>query len=80
MKVFPNPASDNLNISFVTNEASSIDCKILDVTGKLLYSKHMESDGGLVEESVNVSEFATGIYFLRIETPKGTTIEKFVKE
>jgi len=80
MKVFPNPASDNLNISFVTNEASSVDCKILDVTGKLLYNKHLESDGGLVEESVNVSEFATGIYFLRIETPKGTTIEKFVKE
>lgn len=80
MKVFPNPATEQLNISFVTNEASSIDCKILDVTGKLLYNKHLESDGGLVEESVNVSEFATGLYFLRIETPKGTTIEKFVKE
>lgn len=80
LSVFPNPASDRLNVSFLTNEVSSIDCKILDMTGKLLYNKHIESDGGLVEESVNVSDFATGIYFLRIETPKGTTIEKFVKE
>ena len=80
LSVFPNPASDRLNVSFVTDEVSSIECKILDMTGKLLYSKHIESDGGLIEESVNVSDFATGIYFLRIETAKGTTIEKFVKE
>lgn len=80
LSVFPNPASDRLNVSFMTEDASSIDCKILDMTGKMLYNKHIEADGGLVEESFNVSDFATGIYFLRIETPKGTTIEKFVKE
>lgn len=80
LSVFPNPSSDRLNISFITNEVSSIECKILDMTGKLLYSKHIEADGGMVEESVNVSDFATGIYFLRIETAKGTTVEKFVKE
>ena len=80
LSVFPNPTVDRLNVSFMTDEASSINCKILDMTGKMLYNKHIESDGGLVEESVNVSDFATGIYFLRIETAKGTTIEKFVKE
>ena len=64
----------------MTEDASPIDCKILDMTGKMLYNKHIETDGGLVEESFNVSDFAKGIYLLRIETPKGTTIEKFVKE
>lgn len=80
LKVFPNPATDQLNINFVVENGTSINCKILDVTGKLLYNKQMESEGGLVEQSVNVSDFAKGIYFLRIETSKGTTIEKFVKE
>lgn len=80
LSVFPNPASDRLNVSFMTEDASPIDCKILDMTGKMLYNKHIETDGGLVEESFNVSDFAKGIYLLRIETPKGTTIEKFVKE
>ena len=80
LKVFPNPASDRLTVSFVTEDASYIHCKILDMTGKLLYDNKIDSDGGLVEESVNVSDFASGIYFLRIETPKGATIEKFVKE
>ena len=80
LKVFPNPASDQLNVSFVVEEGASLSFKILDVTGKLLYNKQMKSDGGLVEETVNVSDFATGLYFLRIETSKGTTIEKFVKE
>ena len=80
LSVFPNPATDRLNVSFVTDNVSSINCKILDMTGKLLYNKQIESNGGLIEESVDVSGFAKGIYFLRIETTKGTTIEKFVKE
>ena len=80
LSVFPNPATDYLNISFLMKEEAPVSCKILDVTGKLLYNKQIESDGGLIEESVNVSDFAKGIYFLRIETSKGTTIEKFVKE
>ena len=80
LSVFPNPAIDRLNISFVMQNEASVSCKILDMAGKLLYSKQMESNGGLVEESVDVSDFAKGIYFLRIETAKGATIEKFVKE
>jgi hypothetical protein len=80
LSVFPNPATDRLNISFVMEDENPVFCKILDMTGKLLYNKSIESTGGLIEESVNVSEFAKGIYLLRIETSKGTTIEKFVKE
>ena len=80
IKVFPNPASDLLNISFMMEDDTPVLCKIMDVTGKLLYNKQIEANGGLIEESVNISEFAKGIYFLRIETSKGTTIEKFVKE
>lgn len=80
LRVFPNPATDRLNVSFVSGDAEMLSCKILDVTGKLLYSKRIHSNGGLVEESVDISEYAKGIYFLRIETSKGTTIEKFIKE
>ena len=80
LNVFPNPATDRLNVSFVMPDESPVSCKILDMTGKLLYNKQIESNGGLIEESVDVSGFAKGIYFLRIETTKGTTIEKFVKE
>ena len=80
LNVFPNPASDRLNVRFMPGEVSSVNCKVMDMTGKLLYEKSIETNGGLVEETMDVSEFAKGIYFLRIETPKGTTIEKFVKE
>ena len=80
LNVFPNPVSDHLNINFVMQDDGPVSCKILDMTGKLLYNKQIESNGGLIEESVNLSEYAKGIYFLRIETAKGTTIEKFVKE
>ena len=80
LQVFPNPATDLLNVSFEMGDGSPVSVRILDVTGKLLYSKQIVSNGGLIEEAVNVAGFANGIYFLRIETSKGTTIEKFVKE
>ena len=80
LQVFPNPATDQLNVSFVMEDESPVSFKILDMAGKRLYNKQIVSNGGLIEEFVNVSEYAKGIYFLRIETSKGTTIEKFVKE
>ena len=80
LQVFPNPATDHLNVSFVMEEDSPVFVKLLDMTGKLLYNKQVKSNGGLTEETVDVSGYAKGIYFLRIETAKGTTIEKFVKE
>ena len=80
LQVFPNPATDQLNVSFVMEDESPVSFKILDMAGKMLYNKQIVSNGGLIEEFVNVSEYAKGIYFLRIETSKGTTIEKFVKE
>lgn len=80
LQVYPNPATNRLNVSFMMQDEATVSCKILDMTGKLLYNKQIESNGGLIEETVSLSEFAKGIYFLRIETPNGTTIEKFVKE
>lgn len=80
LRVYPNPASDQLRISFMSEDIAQARCQILDMSGRLLYDELLACDGGIVENSVNVSNFANGIYFLRIQTEKGTTIEKFVKE
>lgn len=79
LRIFPNPAAELLNVSFLTDRAESITCEIIDMNGKLVYGESRNHDGGLFEQQISLSDLAQGIYFLRIRTEEGTTMEKFIK-
>ncbi|MFH0865928.1 MAG: T9SS type A sorting domain-containing protein [Bacteroidota bacterium] len=67
--LFPNPVTENLHLK----TSSQIEkAEIRDITGRLLYTT--------TSKSINCSRFAKGIYFVKVETEKGVTIKKFVKE
>ncbi len=70
----PSPALTHLKItSPQTNIHSS---SIFDITGKLLLKKEVIA----ASFQLDVSSLAAGLYFLVLETPKGTAVKKFVKE
>ena len=65
ISIFPNPTKDVLNISLMENASlSAVRISILDATGKLIY---IENASGVNVHSVNVSEYESGLYFIRIE-------------
>ncbi|MFK8045787.1 MAG: T9SS type A sorting domain-containing protein [Crocinitomicaceae bacterium] len=73
-KVFPNPTSDFLSIS--SQELNEAHIEIVDMTGRLIASKLVNSN----QVKIDVSEFTSGIYFVRITDSKGDTVQKkFVK-
>lgn len=80
LNVYPNPVSDVLNVNFVTADAENIGIAIVDMNGKIVEKRNYQHLGGLFKESLNVSELADGIYFLRIQTAQGTTMEKFIRQ
>ena len=57
-KVYPNPTSDILSIE---GEYDRINWQLIEVTGKILDSDVLERG-----ESIDVSNYASGIYYLRI--------------
>jgi hypothetical protein len=61
IKVYPVPASDYIHINNLTMPGSK-KIEIMDVTGKVIYNNTLEN----VNNNINVSDFAKGIYFLRI--------------
>jgi dienelactone hydrolase len=71
IKLFPNPAIDQLNISGI-QENSRIE--IIDLWGRTRIIAN-QSDS----KSVDVSILNTGIYILKIETEAGTYVQKFQK-
>ncbi len=75
VKVFPNPASSMLNVQWTMgNEAATIE--ILDVYGKLLHIMSVTDE----ITTINVSDLANGMYFVRVTMDEGTVTKTFVKQ
>lgn len=74
LKVYPNPAKNSLNIQ--SNGLDNIrNLRIYDVYGKLVYTSISLS------ESIDISTFNSGMYFLKVEEINGNTATiNFVKE
>ncbi|MDD4991524.1 MAG: T9SS type A sorting domain-containing protein [Paludibacter sp.] len=61
LTVYPNPASDELIINLPFEKKSAVSIKIVDVTGREVYSKEAVS---VEKENINVSNLSNGIYLV----------------
>jgi len=76
--VYPNPAQDNIHLSFNLKEETKIDLTLSDISGKQLISRSYEATMGHNQLTFDVSNFAKGIYVFRINTEKGALNYKVV--
>jgi len=77
LEVYPNPASDQLNVVF--DHAGEINMSVIDITGRSVYSTRYIS-GGFSTHAVNISELNPGLYFLKLEADSETSVVRFIKE
>ena len=78
VEVYPNPASDRLNISFDSKEEFDIEIAITDITGKqLIYEKYFVKKG-INKLIYNLDGFKQGIYLVNLRGEKGTLNYKLV--
>ncbi len=70
LKIYPNPASDVLNVSFNTDGEESIQLRILDLNGKIIKSGMSLDGSGFFEDQLNLDSISKGIYLLEIATSK----------
>lgn len=78
MGVFPNPTDGVLHFAAQLTEASPLQIGIWDVNGRQLLKQEFRNDLKFQQE-MDISTFAKGVYFLKIQTEKGTTFRKIVK-
>lgn len=76
-KLFPNPASDKLNIYSEASAETSIELN--DALGKELMKQSHNFKNGEVKE-INVSSLPAGIYFVKIISAGKTEVIRFVKD
>ena len=79
ISVYPNPASNILNLKLNGIPNSTEKITITDVTGKTFITSttHVAGNNNI---QVNISGLSTSIYFINVISGSATQIEKFVKE
>lgn len=75
--LYPNPTNDKLTIKGLIDGGDLVTINITDITGKIIGSPLITSSN---KKTIDVSNLSTGIYFLKINSLKGTQVIKFVKQ
>lgn len=75
----PNPFKDITNISFELGQASDVNLRIVDVTGKIVAHKNGYYDKGIHTMTFDNSTFgSTGIYYYQLETQGFSATRKMI--
>ncbi|MGB9697005.1 MAG: T9SS type A sorting domain-containing protein [Ignavibacteria bacterium] len=76
---YPNPFNPTTTIKYDVPEATFVTIKVYDITGKLVETLvNMELTPGKYEVMWNAGNYASGVYFYRIETSKFTEVKRML--
>jgi PKD repeat protein len=79
LNVFPNPANDNVTVSFNLVNANLVKIELIDLTGKTIrVTDSMKLNSGLNEISLNVADVKQGVYFVKLSTEEVTKTTRLV--
>lgn len=78
LSVGPNPATDLLTIDFTDLESGNYEVEILNELGALQYTEQFYAAKGSLHP-FDISYYTNGLYILKIKTPSGMGMKKFIK-
>ena len=78
IKVYPNPASSSLNVSFELDNSSEYNITVTDLSGKVVYNtKSNKGNIGSNTMTIDTKSLNNGMYVLNITTNNSVTSKKF---
>lgn len=76
VKLYPNPANTELNVSTDEELDETATLKIYNLEGKVMYAQSFQAN----PQSIDVSQYAPGFYYIRVHTSESDEVYKFIKE
>lgn len=76
LNVYPNPASNQANVTFTVASKSNAQVAVYDMTGKVVSSKALGSVIGKQSIKINTSQLQEGIYLVKVRTDKGVQTQR----
>jgi photosystem II stability/assembly factor-like uncharacterized protein len=85
INIYPNPVTEEIQV--ISNQCSVNSVEIYNILGEKIYqslvTSHLLSGMSpmtITPITINCSNFASGVYFIKATTDKGVVVKKFVKE
>jgi hypothetical protein len=75
IELYPNPASNELQVRFDLDKQQSADLKIADITGKIVV-RHTIEKVSLGTETIDTSKLPAGAYLVKITLADGSALNK----
>ena len=67
VSIFPNPASNEVNVEFMDEFAGNANLRLIDIQGRILRSEIIKSQGSIMVYNMDVSKIQKGSYIVAIE-------------
>jgi len=81
LTVYPNPSLDILTVSYELENPGIVSLDVYNLAGQTVYSKNRGTQAACLQTAtLDVSDFAPGMYSLALRTDKGTTVQRVVVE
>lgn len=77
--VFPNPATDYVNISLGADATEMLDVKVRTIDGKLIYHQNYKNNFGDTYQ-LNITDWKKGVYIMHIYDGKKTEVKRIIKK
>ena len=79
LMIWPNPANDILNYSFISSTDSNATINLYDSQGRVVYKRTKNSIINNVTENIDISNLSSGFYILSIRHGKSIIRKKIIK-
>lgn len=84
--IYPNPSGGIITIKSISAPSTlrqaqgDGELRLENVLGQLVYSKKLNTNGSGIDESVDLSKYPKGVYFVQVNTGSGVEVRKIVLE
>jgi len=77
--LYPNPATDVVNLKIDNNYFGEATVEIYDITGKLVLKTQFEKNDTVVNAPIQISNFAKGMYVVKLTINNKQTVKRLIK-
>lgn len=78
ISVFPNPASNTLNIGITLSQAQTVAANLVSGEGRVLAEQKIDAPAGFQLIPMDVSKLPAGFYFVKVYAGQQTAVEKVI--
>jgi len=80
MKLYPNPADNQIHLSYVSNEENASIVTVIDLTGHIVFSQVLDQTGSEGELVLDLSGYSEGMYVVTLQNGKDLITQRFIRQ